>query len=121
MLASPSEVTFRPAARIDHILDEISRIWRNAMSLKSFATVALILVPSLAFAAGGGGGTGASNAGNGSPGGANGDASNGNTPVDAPGAYVDKGASSHAGMSDKSGSGAAKTMKRQDGEAHKTP
>ena len=58
------------------------------MTLKSFATVAVILIPSLAFAAGGGGGTGGSNAGNGSPGGANGDASNGNTPVDAPGAYV---------------------------------
>ena len=53
------------------------------MSLKSFANVARILVPRLAFAAGGRGGTGASNAGNGSPGGANGDASKGNTPVDA--------------------------------------
>jgi hypothetical protein len=91
------------------------------MKLKSLATVALILIPSLAFAAGGGGGTGASNAGNGSPGGANGDASNGNTPVDAAGAYVDKGASYHAGMSDKSGSGASKEMKRQNGEPQKTP
>jgi hypothetical protein len=101
--------------------DDISKIWRNAMSLKSVATVALILVPSLAFAAGGGGGTGASNAGNGNPGGANGDASNGNTPVDAPGAYVDKGASSHAGMSNNSGSGASKEMKRRNGEPQKTP
>jgi hypothetical protein len=91
------------------------------MKLKSFATVALILIPSLAFAAGGGGGTGASNAGNGSPGGANGDASNGNTPVDATGAYVDKGASYRAGMSDHSGSGASKKMKRQNGESQKSP
>jgi hypothetical protein len=90
------------------------------MKLKSFATVALILIPSLAFAAGGGG-TGASNAGNGSPGGANGDASNGNTPVDSAGAYVDKGASYRAGMSDNSGSGASKETKRQNGEPQKTP
>jgi hypothetical protein len=91
------------------------------MTLRSFATVALILIPSLAFAAGGGGGSGASNAGNGSPGGANGDASNGNTPVDGPGAYVDKGASYRAGASDNSGSGASKAMKRQNGQPQKTP
>ncbi len=91
------------------------------MKLKSFATVALILIPSLAFA-GGGGGTGASNAGNGNPGGANGDASNGNTPVDAAGAYVDKGASYHAGKNGAPGSmGAAKEMKRHNGEPQKTP
>ena len=90
------------------------------MTLKSFATVALILIPSLAFAAGGGGGTGGSNAGNGSPGGANGDASNGNTPVDAPGAYVDKGASSGVGMSNNPGS-ASKAMKHRNGEPQKTP
>jgi hypothetical protein len=50
------------------------------MKLKSFATVAITLIPSLAFAAGGGGGTGISNAGNGGPSGANSDVSNGNTP-----------------------------------------
>jgi hypothetical protein len=42
------------------------------MTLKSFATVAIVLIPSLAFAAGGGG-TGISNAGNGGPGGPNSD------------------------------------------------
>ncbi len=56
------------------------------MTLKSFAAVALILVPSLAFAAGGGG-TGISNGGNGSPGGANSDVSNGNTPPSAANDY----------------------------------
>jgi hypothetical protein len=101
---------------------DISRIWRHAMSLKSFATVALILIPSLAFAAGGGGGTGASNAGNGNPGGANGDASNGNTPVDSAGAYVGKGASYRAGKNGDSGSmGASKEMKRQNREPQKAP
>ena len=89
------------------------------MSLKSFAAAALILMPSLAFAAGGGG-SGASNAGNGSPGGANSDASNGNTPVDAAGAYVDKGASYRAGQN-AGLMGASKAMKRQSGEPQKAP
>jgi hypothetical protein len=60
------------------------------MTLKSFATVALILIPGLALAAGGGG-TGISNGGNGSPGGANSDVSNGNTPPGPANAYFGTG------------------------------
>jgi hypothetical protein len=60
------------------------------MTLKSFAAVALVLIPSSAFAAGGGG-TGISNGGNGAPGGANSDASNGNTPPGPANAYFGTG------------------------------
>jgi hypothetical protein len=85
------------------------------MKLKSFATVALILVPSLAFAAGGGG-TGISNGGNGSPSGANSDVSNGNTPPGPANAYFGTGnADVPATM------GASKEMKRQSGEPQKAP
>jgi hypothetical protein len=91
------------------------------MTLKSFAAVALILIPSFAFAAGGGG-TGVSNAGNGSPSGANSDASDGNTPVDPAGANVGNIGRHSSGMSGDSRSmGASKPMKRQHGEPQKTP
>src|SRR5258708_19322702 len=68
---------------------DIFRTRKNAMKLKSFATVAFILIPSLAYAAGGGG-TGISNAGNGDPSGANSDVSNGNTPVGPPNSASDR-------------------------------
>jgi hypothetical protein len=107
----------------------------NAMKLRSFATVAFILIPSLAYAAGGGG-TGISNAGNGDPSGANSDASNGNTPVGPAGANVGNSATDRAGKSGTSGSmgtsgtgntdvpatmGTSKEMKRQNGEPQKAP
>jgi hypothetical protein len=85
------------------------------MTLKSFAAVALILVPSLAFAAGGGG-TGISNGGNGSPGGANSDVSNGNTPPGPANAYFGTGNPEAPATT-----GASKDTKRQDGEPQKTP
>jgi hypothetical protein len=93
----------------------------NAMTLKSFATVALILIPSFAFAAGGGG-TGISNAGNGSPSGANSDASDGNTPVPPEGGNVENSRNHSSGTSGNSGSmGASHEMKRQNGESQKNP
>jgi hypothetical protein len=85
------------------------------MTLKSFAAVALILVPSLAFAAGGGG-TGISNGGNGSPGGANSDVSNGNTPPGPANAYFGTG-----NPEPPATTGTSKDTKRQDGEPQKTP
>jgi hypothetical protein len=85
------------------------------MKLKSFAAVALILIPSSAFAAGGGG-TGISNGGNGSPGGANSDVSNGNTPPGPANAYFGTGNTDVPATT-----GASKEMKRQNGEPQKTP
>ena len=85
------------------------------MILKSFATVALILIPSLAFAAGGGG-TGISNGGNGGPGGANSDASNGNTPPGPANAYFGTGNTDAPATM-----GTSKEMKRQNGEPQKAP
>jgi hypothetical protein len=85
------------------------------MTLKSVATVALVLIPSLAFAAGGGG-TGISNGGNGSPGGANSDASNGNTPPGPANAYFGTGNTQVPATM-----GASKEMKRQNGEPQKAP
>ena len=87
----------------------------NAMTLKSFATVALILIPSLAFAAGGGG-TGISNGGNGSPSCANSDVSNGNTPPGPANAYFGTGNSDVPATR-----GALKEIKRQGGEPQKAP
>jgi hypothetical protein len=85
------------------------------VTLKSFATVALVLIPGLAFAAGGGG-TGISNSGNGGPGGANSDASNGNTPPGPPNAYFGIGnKEAPATMGD------SKKIKRQDEKPQKTP
>jgi hypothetical protein len=85
------------------------------MALKSFAAAALILIPSLAFAAGGGG-TGVSNGGNGSPGGANSDVSNGNTPPSAANDYFG------AGHPDTPATrGALKEMKHHIGKPQKTP
>jgi hypothetical protein len=89
------------------------------MMLKTLGAACLIVIPTLAFAAGGGG-TGVSNAGNGAPGGANSDASNGNTPVDAPGAYITKGASA----TDQSGAdsmGVSTHIKRENQERQKAP
>jgi hypothetical protein len=99
------------------------------MKLKSFAAVALILIPSLAFAAGGG--TGISNAGNGDPSGANSDASNANTPVGPANSASDRaaGKSGDSGSMGASGTGdtdvpatmgASKEM-RQNGEPQKAP
>ncbi len=86
------------------------------MSLKSFATVALILIPSLAFAGGGGGGTGISNGGNGSPSGANSDVSNGNTPPGPANGYFG------TRNTDVSATrGASKAMKHEYGEPQKAP
>jgi hypothetical protein len=82
---------------------------------KSFATVALVLIPSLAFAAGGGG-SGISNAGNGGRGGANSDASNGNTPPGPANAYFGTGTSEVPVTM-----GASKERKRQDEKPQKTP
>jgi hypothetical protein len=87
----------------------------NAMTLKSFATVALLLIPSVAFAAGGGG-TGISNGGNGSPSGANSDVSNGNTPPGPANAYFGTGNSDLP-----STRGSSKEMKRQSWEPQKAP
>jgi hypothetical protein len=85
------------------------------MKLKSLAAVALILIPSSGFAAGGGG-TGISNGGNGSPGGANSDVSNGNTPPGPANAYFGTGNTDvPAAM------GASKEMKRQNAKPQKTP
>jgi hypothetical protein len=94
---------------------DISRTWRNGMKLESFATVALILIPGLAFAAGGGG-TGISNGGNGSPGGANSDVSNGNTPPGPANAYFGTGNTDAPATR-----GASKEMKRPNGKPRKTP
>jgi hypothetical protein len=85
------------------------------MTLKSFAAVALILIPSLAFAAGGGG-TGVSNGGNGSPSGANSDVSNGNTPPGPANAYWGTGNTEAPATT-----GASKDMKRHNWKAQKTP
>ena len=86
------------------------------MTLKFFATAALILIPSLAFAAGGGGGTGISNGGNGSPGGANSDVSNGNTPPGPANGYFG------AGNPDAPATrGATKEMKHHTGQPKKAP
>jgi hypothetical protein len=94
---------------------DISRTWRNGMKLKSFATVAVILIPGLAFAAGGGG-TGISNGGNGSPSGANSDVSNGNTPPGPANAYFGTGNTDLPATR-----GASKEMKRPNGKPQKTP
>jgi hypothetical protein len=85
------------------------------MTLKAFATAALILIPSLAFAAGGGG-TGVSNAGNGGPSGANSDVSNGNTPAGPANAYFGTGNTDVPATR-----GASKEMKRHSGEPQKGP
>jgi hypothetical protein len=85
------------------------------MKLKSFATVAVILIPSSAFAAGGGG-TGVSNAGNGGPSGANSDVSNGNTPPAPANEYFGTGNGEAPATT-----GASKEMKRQNGEPQKAP
>ena len=85
------------------------------MKLKSFATVAVILIPGLAFAAGGGG-TGISNGGNGSPSGANSDVSNGNTPPGPANAYFGTGNTDLPATR-----GASKEMKRPNGKPQKTP
>ena len=100
------------------------------MTLRSLATVALILIPSFAFAANGGG-TGESNAGNGAPSGANSDASNANTPVGAKaGANAGSETEKPAGSLGASGTGktdapstmgTSKDMKPQNGEPQKTP
>jgi hypothetical protein len=109
---------------------DISRTRKNAMKLKSFATVAFIFIPSLAYAAGGGG-TGISNAGNGDPSGANSDSSNGNTPVGPANSATDRagkrGNSDSMGASGKGDTdvpatmGASKEMKRQSGEPQNAP
>jgi hypothetical protein len=85
------------------------------MTLKSFATLAIVLIPSLAFAAGGGG-TGISNSGNGGPGGAHSDASNGNTPPGPANAYFGAGNTEVPATM-----GTSKEMKRQNGEPQKAP
>jgi hypothetical protein len=87
----------------------------KAMKLRSFATVAFILIPSLAYAAGGGA-TGISNGGNGSPSGANSDVSNGNTPPGPANAYFGTGNTDVPATT-----GALKEMKRQSGEPQKAP
>jgi hypothetical protein len=85
------------------------------MKLKSFAIGAFILIPSLAFAAGGGG-TGVSNGGNGAPSGANSDVSNGNTPPGPANAYY------RTGNGDAPATrGALKEMKRENGQPQKAP
>ena len=85
------------------------------MKFKSLAAVTLILIPSSAFAAGGGG-TGISNGGNGSPGGANSDVSNGNTPPGPANAYFGSGNTDVPATT-----GASKEMKQQNGQPQKTP
>jgi hypothetical protein len=87
----------------------------KAMKLRPFATVAFILIPSLAYAAGGGA-TGISNGGNGSPSGANSDVSNGNTPPGPANAYFGTGNTDVPAER-----GALKEMKRQSGEPQKAP
>jgi hypothetical protein len=86
------------------------------MKLKSFATVAFILFPSLAYAAGGGGGTSVNNAGNGAPGGANADVSNGNTPPGPANGYYGNSPSNGA-----MGIGASKETKGQNEKPQKAP
>jgi hypothetical protein len=113
-MPEPSNI-FSSGAYRTYLSTGILRTWRNAMTLKSFATVALILIPGLAFAAGGGG-TGISNAGNGGPGGANSDASNGNTPPGPANAYFGTGNPEVPATM-----GAAKKMKRQGEKLQKTP
>ena len=92
------------------------------MNLKTFDAVALILIPILipssAFAAGGGG-TGISNGGNGSPGGANSDVSDvsdGNTPPGPANAYFGTGNTEAPATM-----GASKKMKRLNAEPQKAP
>jgi hypothetical protein len=113
---------------LSRVFLDISRTRKNAMKLKSVATVAFILIPSLACAAGG---TGVSNAGKGSPSGANSDASNGNTPVGPANSASDRaGKSGNSGSMGASGTGdtdvpatmgASKEMKRQSVEPQKAP
>jgi len=86
------------------------------MKLKSFAAVACIFIPSLAYAAGGGGGTGVNNSGNGAPGGANADVSNGNTPPGPANGYYGNSPSDHAGTM-----GVTTEMKRQNEKPQKAP
>jgi hypothetical protein len=98
---------------------DITKTRSNVMNLKTFAAVALILIPILipssAFAAGGGG-TGISNGGNGSPGGANSDVSNGNTPPGPANAYFGTGNTEAPATM-----GASKKMKRLNAEPQKAP
>jgi hypothetical protein len=94
---------------------DITKTRSNVMNLKTFAAVALILIPSSAFAAGGGG-TGISNGGNGSPGGANSDVSNGNTPPGSANAYFGTGNTDVPATT-----GASKEMKRQNGKPQRAP
>jgi hypothetical protein len=94
---------------------DITKTRSNVMNLKTFAAVALILIPSSAFAAGGGG-TGISNGGNGSPGGANSDVSNGNTPPGPANAYFGTGNTEAPATM-----GASKKMKRLNAEPQKAP
>jgi hypothetical protein len=122
----PGPRNISSAGSLSRMSLDIFRTRKNAMKLKSFATVAFILIPSLAYSAGGGG-TGISNAGNGGPSGANSDASNANTPVGP--------ANSASNRTGKSGSlgasgtgdtdvptmGASKEMKRQTREPQKAP
>jgi hypothetical protein len=93
------------------------------MKLRSFATVALILLPSLAFAAGGGNNGGASN-GNGasSTAGANSSAGNGNNAGDNNGNGTGNAMGGSGPGTDATGTmGNANQMKRQTGEPQKTP
>jgi hypothetical protein len=118
----PGPRNISSAGTLSRISLDIFRTRKNAMKLKSFATVAFILIPSLAYAAGGGG-TGISNAGNGDPSGANSDVSNGNTPVGPANSASDRaGKSGNSGSMGASGTGdtdvpatmgASKEMKRQ--------
>ena len=85
------------------------------MKLKSLVTVALILIPGSAFAAGGGG-TGVSNGGNGAPSGANSDVSNGNTPPGPANGYFGTGKPDAPATS-----GASKETKRENGQPQKAP
>jgi hypothetical protein len=94
---------------------DITKTRSNVMNLKTFAAVALILIPSSAVAAGGGG-TGISNGGNGSPGGANSDVSNGNTPPGPANAYFGTGNTEAPATM-----GASKKMKRLNAEPQKAP
>jgi hypothetical protein len=89
--------------------------WRNAMTLKSFAALAFVIIPSLAFAAGGGG-TGLSNGGNGSPGGANSDVSNGNTPPGPANNYYGTGKPDAPATR-----GASKQIRHKNGQPQKSP
>jgi hypothetical protein len=117
---------------------------RNAMKVKIFATVALIVLPSLAFAAGAGGaGSGSGGSGNGgasagaagsSSGGANGAASAGSggaggTAGASSGAGNGNGTGAGAGNSDAAGTGNgganamgnSNQVPRQNGEPQKSP